>query len=295
MTDGWGWIRDLLGFDEPESPTHGAVQDQTHVVAAQADSDGEVAASTDNVTNVYDYIAAPKGGATGVPAGSTLIDFFDGVMTNSEMSEDVTEFEPLAELSGADNLRSCALYIDVPAAVDIDGGDSFEVESGLQFIEATKFQQIRIVTDAPARIAAIASTRSTPMTTTNGAFVRAAQLEASTPDAYQSLDWTTPETATREGDYSTHADATIPVDGRESTVSVENTSGNENAVDVRLVARTAKGEPFQTVAEVLGLADGDHHVFNVQQQYHTDLQVQVRNNTDGQTVSGAAQFRGEDN
>ncbi|WP_435348998.1 hypothetical protein [Haloarchaeobius sp. HRN-SO-5] len=291
----WSWLADFLDFEDGESPTHGAVRNQTYVVAAQAESDGEVAASASNVSPVYDYIAAPQGGATGVPSGSTVVDFANGVIRTSQMQDPVAEFRSLDDVDGAERLRSASLFVDVPAQIRIDSGDPFEVESGLHAIEASKFTRLSLSTDAPARLAVVASTRAQPLATANGAFQRLAEYPVPTGfNSYTELKFTTPETAEREGNPMTHAEPVIPLDGREATITVENTSGNGNAIDAEVQARTATGEPFETFAEATDIADGDHHVFNIQQTYLTALRVRFKNTGTDLNVAAAAQFRGED-
>lgn len=289
------WVLDILGRDEDVGdPVLGTVRTQNRILTASAESSGEVGAdTTEGFPAIHDHIAAPDGGAIGLPSGVASFDFDGGELHHSTQRDPVVDIRSLSDIDGADNLRSAAVACDVPAEVEVDNGDRFEVRPGDTVrLSSTQFRSIRVTTGVPARMAVLASTRADPLSDDLAAHMqRVGVLPGGTYDTFEQVGLTTPETAKREDDYQAHTHPLLPLAGRGATFVVENTSAASNNIDVEVRGRVDSGEDMMTLATADAVSQGDHVVINLNSDVY-EVDVRVRNSTDTEQVAARVQVHG---
>lgn len=290
------WIRELLDLLREEDPERGAVAAPAMVGAGALDGEGEVDPQGGAPELIHATFTLPQGGAIGVPAGTTLLDYGNGELHHSNYSAALDDSaQGIEDVSGANAARSLSLWCDVAAEVSVGESDRWEIPAGRTVtVESTKFSAVRLHTDAPARIASVASTRRMPYASDVSANLRrVANLGDAVRDSYSNIKWTTPTIKDREGNYSTYAEPAVPIQGRTATVMVRNTSSSANKIDVEVQGHADRSEGWLQLAQAVGIDQGDHHIFTVEQP-HAELRVRFRASTAGTSVAAHGQMFGGD-
>lgn len=245
----------------------------------------------------------------GVPSGRTVINFETGEVNNENESgaivSDVKTREDMAEELDIDRvqLRSIYAVADVPCHMQLDDGDWFELDACNYYpLRARDFRTVTFKVGVPYSIDVRASNRADPTFDVSGVSVHGSR-EGQFPsgggttqqDSYADVVWQ-PQALSdsgRIGDFSKAKGVLHTVSFGRNTFTIENDSGNGNAIDARVVSRRmhpGSGTYFQ-VSEKTNIADGNHVVFNLTEASHF-MKVQVRNNTNGNAISANGQYTG---
>lgn len=285
------------------------LREQNQLLGALVQSEGLSDTGTQPITSFpFDYSIVPPGteGRLGVPAGRTTIDFTDGTVTNENESGDITdEVRTLEDISDrlddaiTDEFRSCYAFADVNCAMRLESRPWHEMSAANYFpIPSQGFRQVEFESDLPFELEVKASTRTRPFDVSahtafmprEGQFPQDSGTAPTQQDAYTPMFWQPADLSDsdRLGDFSEAMESLDVSSYARATFVIENDSGNGNAIDVRLVARGIDPHDgtFREIEESLNIADGDHDIFDVSEQWHY-LRVEVRNNTNGQAISAS--------
>lgn len=279
---------DLVADDDPAR----TAEFQGRMAAAQASGQGE---TNRRGQPIMAYRALPQDEpAIGVPAGRLTLDFANGRIRHTDYASELATGDSLDDLEDAEALRSLALAVDAPARVRLDGGPWFAVPvRETATIQATAFTEIDVQLDRPAAVAAVGSTRSTTLAGQLAqAFERVGDLPDTVRDSYEAMAFSLSDLVAREGDYQTGADPVVPIAGRPAQVVVANTSSSANAIDAEIRGRTDSSESWDQLAEATGISQGNNHLFAFPEGRASEIQLRVRNSTNGNQVAAHAQLTG---
>lgn len=272
--------------------------DETNaLLSAQLNVDGETEAETlEYNPTPFEYATFPdNGGKIALPAGTTTFDFDEGVIeheSDSTLSIALEGFDGLSWETDVEieSLRSLFVVADVNARIQIGSGgtsDWFRLES-CQYtpVRSQQFEVFRVDADRPYTLFGVASTRSKPFTnpdSVGATMAREAVLSSGTYDSFTNLEWVP------SGLDQKHGDPVLETEGRsKATVTIENTSGNGNSIDVQLQGAATDSLNWHTLDKSATVGDGNHHVFHVEQSHHA-IRSQVTNSTAGNSVSAYAE------
>lgn len=292
---------DLVDFDGNDDRQTALLERLVAIQAGQASGDAATAIDTALTPVFWAYSSAPPDdgpnadtGMYGVPAGKSVVDFDKGRLQHPEYGT-LDEFQKFSDIDNElSSFRAATIYVDVPVQARLDADDWLTLAPGLTQIEAQKFARVELQADHPYRFAVLGSTRRQPaLDRFGGDLRRVADTGADAQqDSYTPLAWTTPETQEREGDYATHTTDVVRLGGHEPAyVAVENTSDGATAIDVEVRGRSDPSERLKQVAEATGIAQNDHHVFDLNRPLY-EIDVRYRNNVNGDTVSAHGELYG---
>lgn len=267
-------------------------------IANLAAQDGETELSNDvRVGVLHDYVSVPNtGNVLAMPAGTLTIDFETGEATHTEAGTLTEEFASIDELStDADYLRSLAMGFDTPGTVALDDRDEVPVKAGEYRVNAQRFTRVSYWSPHPAAVVIGASTRSQPHINaeTSVRTSRYGALQSAPYDDWTAVPVANPNLSRYVETPEDYTEAEFAVDGNDmTTVTVENTSENGNAIDARIVADDYDGGNFNAIGSAsTGIAPGNHSVFNVSES-HRLLKVEIRNSTNGEQVAASTTVHG---
>lgn len=245
-----------------------------------------------------------------VPGGRTTINFDTGLVHNvneGQILDDstVTTKKEMARTLPVEEvqLRSIFVLADVPVHFRTGGGDWHEIDACNYYpLSVRDFSTVELEVGIPYAFELKVSTRPDPPFDVSGVSVHA-DRDGQFPsgggttqqDSYADMVWQ-PEAlndAGRVGDF-TQANAILhTVSFTKKSWTIENDSGNGNAIDARVVVRRqhpGSGTYFE-VLESTNIADGDHTNFDLDDASHF-CKVQVRNNQNDDAISAAGGFTG---
>jgi hypothetical protein len=240
----------------------------------------------------FEYATLPQdGGHMALPYGETTFDFENGVVTNEHAGEmyEIRSFEEMSKGLDSDiqSLRSIYIYGDVVGKIKLDDGDWFQFDS-CQYvpIKSQGFKRVSVTCSIPWNVYGVASTRAQAFTETDSIslhMTRQGELDLGQHDTWQTVPHV-PHGLKHDYGMEYAKGGLHMISLPRKTFTIENNSGNGNAIDVRVLGAATHERNFHEITRTTGLADGDHHIFHVEQSHHIMI-VQVRNSTDGNDVS----------
>lgn len=308
-----GWLDELAAGDEVEDVDRSVealrplIKRQNELLASIVGGQGTANLPENVIPTPHKYSSIPPGkdeARLAVPSGSTTIDFEEGIVEHESEGvilddDDVVSISDMSrgldEVTAA--LRSIFVLADVPVQVRIGGNTNtwHEIDSCNYYpIPSQEFTEVELYSESvPFAFELKASTRAEPLDV-DGVTVHATregEKAAGTHDSYTPMVWQPHGLTDRVGDFSYAKGGIHAISFARNTFIVDNDSGNGNEIDLRLMAKQLHTDDWREIAEATGIADGDHHIFDVSERYHA-YRVDVRNATNGDTVSAWGQYAG---
>lgn len=217
--------------------------------------------------------------ALALPPGETRIKFRSGSIRSQEYGDvgSVTSLRTLTEQNPEriDRMRAVALTADDEVQVQVEDRESVRITPGeVVTVDAPAIHEVSLYAGRACRVAGFASTRPSVDVTQRPVDVR--RVGRLPDDAATRVRWA-PGPVVSRYDGAEHGptdwgDPEVLVGGmRDVTVSVANVSGDGTNADVTLYGAntgdTGTVPTWRALATVSGLADGDHHLFTVDQSW----------------------------
>ncbi len=279
------------------------VQDTNELLRGMQQQLAAMGGGQPNSGKALGHISVPREGHfLFLPAGEATVNFAQGKVTHEHLgtvTEDLVTVSDLLEMTDREHvtLENLIFHADTKARVKV--GESSDQWLNLDYVPlpSEDFREVKIKMAYPGQMMMLASTRQLPIGL-GGLHVYASRigdLDAGTYDSMKAVPMTPHGLYGQHG--TTYADPTVWSSAFDSaTWTVENTSGNGNAIDAEIQAReVAPGNDYgigkwRTIASASGIGDGDHAVLNIWQERHHYLRCRVSNSTTGNSVSAEVEM-----
>lgn len=279
-----GLLDDLAAGDEVR-----AVIGQLDTVQRQLESMGATPAR-----RPLGHIAVPRTAAgVPLPAGKATVDFRDGTLDHEDLGrvlDDLVTVEDLMAEADREQLtlKNVIIHSDTLASADL-GPNSQEIFFSDVPLPTEDITELSFRLGYPGEISILASTQRLPIglgaITVNGQ--RHGEHALAVTDSFEAVPVSPFELwDDHAGTYAKATVYTAPFDT--ATWTVENTSGNANALVAEVQAKEAiasAAADWRTIASDT-IPDGDHSIFHVNER-HKLQRVRVKNDVAGDQVAAS--------
>lgn len=272
----------------------------------QAVHSGDPGRGGQPATQVTDYSVVPKDGERlAVPAGTTTVDFKDGVVRHEQLGR-VGEVKSLDQMSGAFHgridaeLRSVYVFSDVTATLRFNGaGEGHTIDSCNYYpLKSQGFTSLTIECPLPFTFGLTASTRRDAFDTSAVSQHMDRYGEVSgTLDSWNAVPLQPHHLYEDHGTQYGKAPLHV-ISYARNHLFIENTTTEDTGaaaadIDIRVLARNNHpgGGKYYQVASWTNVSDGDHVSLDVAEKHHF-LKVEVTNSAAGNTVAAQVQAAG---